>query len=374
VKEEKKEDHQRALLIDKVLYTTNRDLASAGDEIPSLIQSSALAFNSSFSLNGFERNFLFENRGDHFVDLGAVSGIDSDIDARSFGIGDTDRDGDLDLVVKNLQRRLLQYFVNEIDTDHRRVFFALRGTESNRDAIGARVEIHYGEGGFQMAEVRSASGFQAQSPNEVYFGLGEVDTIDRVEVFWPSGRRQTFRDVEAGHLWRIDETEGIADSKRLERRTAPGLRADSRAPVPKQTFFTKVREAPAFELETIHGKRVDSSKLFESPTIVSFIKTWLPTFEEHLDVLEKTRTRFPETEVVVFLVEPVDAPALARCRDREGLRFVRTAYTDYGPAYAQQTNMLFPSTFLVSGGEIVFDMIGNLDPSKTLEALQEKIR
>ena len=107
---------------------------------------------------------------------------------------------------------------------------------------------------------------------------------------------------------------------------------------------------------------------------MSFVKTWLPDFEAHLDVLEKIRERHPETESIVFLVEPVDAPAVAKCRQRTGLSFVRTDYTAYGPAYAQQTNMLFPSTFLVRGGEIVFDMIGSLDPGKALEAVGEQLR
>ena len=371
MEEDKSDAHRAKLAQDRVKYTTQKDLGASGDR--NLIQSASLAFNSTFSLNGFERNFYFENRGDGFDELGAVSGIDSDIDARSFGIGDLDGDGDLDLVIKNLQRRLLQCYLNEIPANGRhRVFFRLTGTESNRDAIGARVEIRHGEDGFQMAEVRSANGFQSQSARELFFGLGPDDEIRRVDVFWPSGKRESFEKLAAGHVYSLREGEGITQSKAIAPGKQPELASDSRAAVPKQTFFEKKRKAPQFTDRDIEGRPVASATLYESTVLASFVKTWLPDFDEHLALLAKIDATHDDLEVVVFLVEPADDDKVEKAR-KTGLRVVRTVYGRYAPAFAQQTNMLFPSTFLVEKGEVVFDMIGALDETKTMEALANKL-
>ncbi len=357
---------------DRVKYTTQKDIDNFGDR--NLIQSASLAFNSTFSLNGFERNFYFENRGDRFDELGAVSGIDSDIDARSFGIGDLDRDGDLDIVIKNLQRRLLQCYRNEIPAEGRhRVFFRLTGTESNRDAIGTRVEIRHGDDAFQMAEVRSANGFQSQSARELFFGLGDDDELTRVEVFWPSGKRETFEKLAADHTYFLREGHGIDRKEAIEAGKQTELASDSRATVPKQTFFAKERKAPQFTDRDIEGRPVTSEKLYESTFLASFVKTWLPNYDEHLALLKKIDGLHEDLDVVVFLIEPVDDDKVEKAR-ATGLTVVRTAYNRYAPAFAQQTNMLFPSTFLVEKGSVVFDMIGALDETKALQALEDKLQ
>ena len=265
-----------------------------------MIQSSSLALNSTFSLNGFERNFYFENHGDHFEDLGAISGIDSDIDARSFGVGDLDRDGDLDLVVKNLQRRLLQCFINEIETEAHRAFFSLTGSKSNRDAIGARIEIRHGRRS-QMAQVRSASGFQSQSSPEVFFGLGVDRQIDHVTVYWPSGKQQAFENLAAGNVFHIHEDKGVERSVPIqESKSATKLTSDSRAPVPKQTLFAKRRKAPPLDDVDTNGKAVKSDSLYQGAVLASFVQTWLPFFDAHLDLLEKIAKSHPDLEILVF--------------------------------------------------------------------------
>jgi len=353
-----------------VKYTTKEDLSKARDP-RALRQSAQLALNSSFSLNGFERNFYFENLGEGFAELGAISGIDSDIDARSFGMGDVDRDGDLDLVVKNLQRKLLQYFRNEMGTGNHRVFFALEGTKSNRDGIGTRFEIRHG-GRFQMSEMRSANGFQSQSPDEVFFGLGDDARVDRLSVFWPSGTEQAFENLEADRSYTIHEEKGIVGRSLLDPRAgATELDADTRATIAKRTFFSRPRPAPAFEDRDADGALLRSEALYAKPLLVSFVKTWLPSIDEHLDVLEAIAKEHG-LEVLLFVVDPADPQVLARCRERP-FRVARCPYNRYAPAFAQQVNVLFPSTFLIVGGTIQFDLIGRLPKKEALEAVAETL-
>ena len=88
------------------------------------------------------------------------------------------------------------------------------GTRSNRSAIGTRVRVTRGEHS-QIAEVMSGSSYYSQNDLRLHFGLGTAAPADSVEVAWPSGLKETFRDLPAGHLFVIQETKGILERRRL---------------------------------------------------------------------------------------------------------------------------------------------------------------
>ena len=81
------------------------------------------------------------------------------------------------------------------------------GTRSNRSAIGARVSVTLGAHR-QTQEVMSGSSYYSQNDLRLHFGLGKADAADALEVAWPSGLKETFRDLPAGHLFVIQEGEG----------------------------------------------------------------------------------------------------------------------------------------------------------------------
>jgi hypothetical protein len=83
----------------------------------------------------------------------------------------------------------------------------LIGTVSNRSAIGARVTARYG-GKVQVHEVLAQSSFYSVNDRRLHFGLGAAKAAD-LEVRWPNGRRDFFKDVPAGRLVTIREGEGI---------------------------------------------------------------------------------------------------------------------------------------------------------------------
>jgi hypothetical protein len=84
----------------------------------------------------------------------------------------------------------------------------LKGTKSNRDAIGASVRIFH-EGQTQSRIVRGGSSYLSQSELPVTFGLGSRDKIDRVVIDWPSGRTEEYKDLRAGKTYNCIETKGI---------------------------------------------------------------------------------------------------------------------------------------------------------------------
>ena len=88
------------------------------------------------------------------------------------------------------------------------------GTRSNRSGIGTRVKVTRGEHS-QIDEVRSGSSYYSQSDFRLHFGLDQAAKADIVELAWPSGIKEAFRDLPANHLFVIQETKGIVSSQRF---------------------------------------------------------------------------------------------------------------------------------------------------------------
>jgi len=80
----------------------------------------------------------------------------------------------------------------------------LVGHKSNRDAIGAEVSVVTASGP-QYATVSTAGSYLSASDKRVHFGLGQQSVVQRIEIRWPSGIRQTLKDVSADQILQIDE-------------------------------------------------------------------------------------------------------------------------------------------------------------------------
>ena len=131
---------------------------------------------------------------------------------RGLAYGDFDRDGDLDLLMTTNNGTAV-LFRNDQTRGNRSLRFRLRGTASNRDAIGATVRIVHG-GTSQSRVVRSGSSYLSQSELPVTFGVGRRDIVDRVVITWPNGRVEEFTKVAAGRQYEIVEGKGISESAR----------------------------------------------------------------------------------------------------------------------------------------------------------------
>ena len=139
------------------------------------------------------------------------------VSARGTAFGDYDNDGDIDILVVNINARP-SFYRNESANENHWVTFRLEGTESNRDAIGARVEITAG-GRTQTAEVRSGGSYLSHNDLRVHFGLGETTLVDRVRIRWPAGTVEEFGPVEVDRF--VTVREGNAASSSARRQSAP---------------------------------------------------------------------------------------------------------------------------------------------------------
>ena len=127
--------------------------------------------------------------------------------SRSAAIFDLDNDGDLDIVTNefNSAPQILVSNLSERTAIHW-LKVKLTGTASNRDGLGATV--HVTAGGRTLTKYNDGkSGYLSQSSLPLYFGLGDAQKIDRVEVLWPSGRKQTLTEnLRANNVLQITET------------------------------------------------------------------------------------------------------------------------------------------------------------------------
>jgi len=152
-----------------------------------------------------EPMLLARNTGRGFVDVSAQSGnvFHQAWVARGLAVGDIDNDGRVDAVVTTNDGSV-HVLHNETVTQNHWILLHLVGHKSNRDAIGAEVSVVTASGP-QYATVSTAGSYLSASDKRLHFGLGQQSVVQRIEIRWPSGIRQTLKDVSADQILQIDE-------------------------------------------------------------------------------------------------------------------------------------------------------------------------
>jgi hypothetical protein len=127
--------------------------------------------------------------------------------SRGAAFGDIDNDGDIDILIANLNGAP-QLLRNDRKDQNHWVMVKVLGTGSNRDGLGARITITAGSIR-QIWEVKRSVGIYSASDPRAHFGLGETEKVDSLEVRWPSGKVQHFTNLEADKHYLIRESEEI---------------------------------------------------------------------------------------------------------------------------------------------------------------------
>jgi hypothetical protein len=149
---------------------------------------------------------LYRNQGNgRFEDISASGGpaITTPSLGRGCAFGDLNNDGRVDIVINNLDGPP-SVLRNEGGDANNWLLVKCVGTRSNRSAIGARVRVTAGEKRW-IDEVSSGSGYYSQNDLRLHFGLGKAARVDLIEVNWPSGARQSVKDVKVNQIVRIEE-------------------------------------------------------------------------------------------------------------------------------------------------------------------------
>jgi hypothetical protein len=157
------------------------------------------------SLNGRERNCLFRNNGDGtFTDVGWVNDADRVEDGRGLSIFDYDRDGRMDLLLRNYRQPA--ELLRNVGPIRHWIELRLVGVRSNRDAVGARVRLATAAG-WQTREVHAGSAYLSGQSLVQHFGLGDAPVADAVEIAWPSGERSRLARLPADRRYVVVEGE-----------------------------------------------------------------------------------------------------------------------------------------------------------------------
>ena len=177
------------------------------------------------SLSGHERHCCFLNLngaamgGERFADISAVSGLDLDDDGRALVRVDWDFDGDQDLWISNRNAPRLRFMRNDLPAENN--FLAVRlvgnGTTTNRDGIGARVDLVLEDENNSadakkphIQSLRAGEGYLSQNSKWLYFGLGKSRRIKKMIVHWPAGESEEFSSLQANHHHILTQGTGLA--------------------------------------------------------------------------------------------------------------------------------------------------------------------
>ncbi len=155
-----------------------------------------------------QHNSLFRNVGaGRFEDVSRDSGLSSAVRAhRGCAFADFNNDGRVDVVTSSLSAGP-ELWENVSAGENTWLILRLRGTRSNRDGIGARIQL-----GAQSNHVTTSVGYASSSHFGVHFGTGQLRTVDRIEIRWPSGMLQTLRNVKTNQAITVTEPQGAVGS------------------------------------------------------------------------------------------------------------------------------------------------------------------
>ena len=165
-------------------------------------------FNPRYPYRG--PRFLFRNLGGgRFQNITDESGpgLTTPHSSRGCAFGDFDNDGDMDVLVMNMNEppSLIRA---DVMTGNHWIKIKLIGVESNRSAIGARVIVKAG-GRLQAQEVSSQSSYYSVNDFRLHFGLGKAETVEEVNIRWPNGRTEVLEGLAVDRLFKVREGEGV---------------------------------------------------------------------------------------------------------------------------------------------------------------------
>ena len=146
-----------------------------------------------------EKDSVFVNNSGNFREVSEDAGLNLIKAHRGAAFADFDGDGRIDAVVTSLGEPT-ELWHNVSPTPQHWIILRLRGVKSNRDGIGAVIRI-----GNQYAEMTTTVGYASSADWGVHFGLGGVSVIDKIEILWPSGIKQTLKDVKADQVVSVIE-------------------------------------------------------------------------------------------------------------------------------------------------------------------------
>jgi Flp pilus assembly protein TadD/thiol-disulfide isomerase/thioredoxin len=336
--------------------------------------------------NGYERNVVYANHGDGtFSNVSGVTGLDFPDDARAFSLADLDHDGRLEVVLKNRnapQLRLLRNVSNEIGNS---VGFRLRGTKSNRDAIGAAVTVE-ASGRRQTKYLQAGSGFLSQHGKELFFGLGINSPSVEARVQWPSGEAQNFGPIPINHRIEIEEgsphfiATPFTKPRWTEIKKPIATRTENLASS-CETWLLQPLTAPDFSLADYSGKITRLHSLRGKFVLLNLFAEKSPACKQQISLLTAAHSELASAELEVLAMnvgegeknetkssgsKPLPFPVLPATQETIGIYNIVFRYL-----FDRHRNLPLPLCFLIDKqGQIVKIYQETVHPDRVLADLK----
>jgi hypothetical protein len=139
-------------------------------------------------------NYVFKNKnGYEYENVTKKWSFDTPTFSHGISYADLDNDGDLDVVINNMESKAAIY-KNKANGNFLKIKF--KGSDKNKFGYGAKVKIYYGDNKFQLVENTVTRGYFSSIEPKVFFGLGKIKIIDKVEITWPDGKKNSLTNVK----------------------------------------------------------------------------------------------------------------------------------------------------------------------------------
>lgn len=149
-------------------------------------------------------NILYKNYGDlNFKDITHLSGLNESSFSNGAAYADLDNDGDLDLVVNNMDSE--SFLFKNLSVEQKRGSFLKVVAKGNLSESFAKVSVYY-NGKIKTKESRRIRGYMSSVDNDLFFGLGDTERIDTVKVFWPSGKYEELYNITTNSIITVEES------------------------------------------------------------------------------------------------------------------------------------------------------------------------
>jgi tetratricopeptide (TPR) repeat protein/peroxiredoxin len=340
---------------------------------------------SDTSWSGHERNVAFANNRDGtFSEVSGVLGLDFFEDSRSFVLADLDHDGRLELILKNRTAPQLRILHNGMKDLGDAVAFRLRGTKSNRDAIGTALTVEAGTLK-QTKYLQAGSGFLAQHSKELFFGIGKPEGAIRCTIRWPSGLSQRFERLPVNHRIEFEEGADTFTAKPF----APTNLSYAQAslppvlePLPNQvdTWLIEPLLAPEFSLPDLAGNMQELRSLRGSFVLLNFWATTAPLCRDQLRLFHRHKSALAADQLKILGINVDEVTNVDKARSftaQEKFSFLVVFATEdvagiynviYRYLFDRRRDLAIPTSFLLDReGMIVKVYQGPISPEGLLD-------
>jgi len=340
---------------------------------------------SDSTWHGYARNVMFaNNRNGTFSEISGPSGLDFKEDSRTFVLADLDRDGRLEVILKNRNAPQLRILHNAMKDIGHSIAFRLRGRQSNWDAIGTAVTVE-ADTHRQTKYLQAGTGFLAQNSKELFFGLGSVEGKIKATIHWPNGLSQQFVDLPVNHRVEIEEGSAAFLAKPFAAPTPGYAQAGSPPaleplPLKIETWLIDPLKAPEFSLPDLAGQVCELRSFNGFRALLTFWATTSPESLEQLTLLNSHTPAFAAAKLQILALNvnvASDQQAARSIAARQQLNFPIIFATEevagiyniiYRHLFDRRRDLGVPTSFLLDKeGMIVKVYQGPMDPQRLLD-------